>query len=301
MSYDVQMFVQCNHIVRVKGLPNPSISPTLSIVSDENSLLEVGTYYISYSWHNNEGETLFSPYSKIFVSPKESIGIVAPLINNNDIFSFNYYVGFYPDDLTGDVPDDMLEERLKLEETIKSNSFLQGGSDDGTYEFSGPIVVGRGRPVGNSTVFRNFSEKDASCPRCYGRGFYFDISFDPAGEVIKADNSTKLLQEMLKVIIEDKAGNVFHPNWGCDVSNRIGTKKRGVADKFKVEMSIRNAIEHLKRVQESNQASKRNMNPEEMIVAISSIVVEEDGPTGYNVYVEVLSGAGEVIAYNVNM
>lgn len=299
MSYDVQMFVACSHIVKVKGLPRPSIVPKLVLKDSENSLLLPGTYYVGYSWANSDGETALSEIAKIYLNGLQSIDITASQFDSNDgeEIKCNFYVGYTIENLIGELS----ETQQETEDIVLKNMTRQASIVNLNYEFKGPIALDKLRPISNSTIFRSYAGKESSCTKCYGKNFYFDISFGPSGEAVTADSSMKLLQELIKIILEDKEGNAFHPNWGCDVSKRIGTKKRGPADKFKVEMSVRSAIDYLRSVQENNQLLKRNMRPEEMIVGISSIKVEEDSATGYNVYVEVLSKAGEIIAYNVNV
>ncbi|MNY21802.1 hypothetical protein D3C86_1553720 [compost metagenome] len=257
-----------------------------------------GTYYVGYSWTNSDGETALSEVTKIYLSGLQSIDITASQFDSDtdEVIKCNFYVGYTSENLIGELNEDQQE----IEDSIFKNMTRQAVTNL-TFEFRGPIALDKLRPIGNSTIFRSYVGKEGSCTKCYGKNFYFDISFDASGQAVTADNSMKLLQELIKIILEDKEGNAFHPNWGCDIAKRIGTKKRGPADKFKVEMSVRSAIDYLKSVQENNQLLKRNMRPEEMIVGISSITVEEDSSTGYNVYVEVLSKAGEIIAYNVNV
>jgi phage baseplate assembly protein W len=138
------------------------------------------------------------------------------------------------------------------------------------------------------------------CPRCYGAGFYLDIFFDQSGNTIIADNTAKLTQELLKIIVENKGDNPFHPDWGCDVQSRVGGKKNP-ADKFKIELSVKNALEYLQKLQQSHQQVNRNMRPEELIAEIVSVQVVDDGPTGYIVQISVLSQAGQQIAQSVKI
>ena len=56
-----------------------------------------------------------------------------------------------------------------------------------------------------------------SCPRCYGRDFYFDIHFDDMGQAVLAGGTLKLQQELMKISIEEKGSNPFHALWGSDV------------------------------------------------------------------------------------
>jgi hypothetical protein len=296
------MFVACDHIIRVPGLPNPTTAPELIATSNQDSLLATGTYYVAYSLANENGETMVSDFSKIYLNEAQSLDIKFELYSSlNPVENISIYSGIYIGYTEENMLGQLTEAQLVIEDAVIKGMTRQGISNDGEYSFSGPIVPGKMKSGNNLTLFKTYVDIPTACPRCYGKGFYFDIFFDVTGQAVTAESSIKLLQELLKIVIEDRDGNVFHPEWGSDINKRIGSKKRGIADKFKIEISVRNAIEYLRGVQEGNQRVKKNMRPEEMIADIQSIVVTEDGPTGYNVYVEVLSKAGEVIAYNVNL
>lgn len=131
-------------------------------------------------------------------------------------------------------------------------------------------------------------------------GFYFDVYFDDNGQVVTTSESSKLTQELLKIILEDKGSNLFHKNWGCDVRQRIGTKKTP-ANALKVELSVRNAVQFLQNLQESSQATLKNMLPSEIIATINSVTVTDDGPDGYRVTVSVTSQAGDIITHTVQI
>lgn len=305
MSCDVQMFVLCNHIISMPKLEDPQELLTVRIRTHEFSTLSEGTYYVAYSWANRYGETNLSEPVKVYIKQGEALSIDVP--NYYDAYApvtKNIYLAYTNENLT---LNNLSDVQLKLEEETKKNFIKQLNteyfSDIVLFEY---VIDGDKHPNRNTTSVVSFVDNPGACPRCYGKGYYFDIFFDSDGKAVLASRSKKLFQECLKILIEDKLSNKFHPDWGCDIEKRIGTKNRKDIDKFKVELSVRDAIEHLRSLQLNNQFLYKNMYDDEIVesissITVSSITVESDGPTGFNVHVEVVSKAGDVITYNVRL
>lgn len=132
------------------------------------------------------------------------------------------------------------------------------------------------------------------CPRCYGKGYYFDIYFEGRKPVL-AEGSIKLQQELLKILIQEKGENVFHPEWGNDINERIiGTKNLNIT-RTKIEFLLKQTIEYLKAIQLSENYIWDNMNENEIIDQISSIEVIPLDKTGYYVKIQLSNSAGEII------
>lgn len=131
------------------------------------------------------------------------------------------------------------------------------------------------------------------CPKCYGKGYYFDINFDTSGKSVLAEGSIKLQQEMLKVIIDKKHQNPFHPNWGSEFDYIVGSKNINIT-KNKMEYIVRSALEHLRAVQLTNNKNFKNMSDEEILKDIEYIEIENLGPTGYNISVMVSNTVDEI-------
>lgn len=139
------------------------------------------------------------------------------------------------------------------------------------------------------------------CPRCYGKNYYFDIYFDKEGQAILSEGTLKLQQELLKVTIEEKGTNLFFEQWGNEVRERMIGSKNLPNSKTKIEMLIRDCLDHLKGVQIGNQNLYQNMDNEEIIARIDSVDVIQTSQIGYEVQIVVTSQAGENIAFDISL
>lgn len=138
------------------------------------------------------------------------------------------------------------------------------------------------------------------CPKCYGKGFYFDINFE-SGKPVLSEGSDKLMQEILKILIEDKGDNIFHPEWGNEVNTRlIGTKNIEVK-RTKLEVMLRNTLDYLRTVQQAEDEEWENMTNEELLGEIELIKVTPVGPTGYNIKIQVVNTAGKTVSQTFNI
>lgn len=136
------------------------------------------------------------------------------------------------------------------------------------------------------------------CPKCYGKSYYLDVHFDINGEAVLTSGSIKLQQEMLKVILDQKYMNAFHPKWGSELNSIIGSKNINM-NKAKLEMIIRMALEHLQNVQIGTDEKFHNLGSEEILQVIEYIEITPLGPTGYDVDVTISNIAGEVLHQSI--
>ena len=136
------------------------------------------------------------------------------------------------------------------------------------------------------------------CPKCLGKGYYFDICFDDAGQAILTENDLKLQQEMLKVIIDRKYKNIFHEEWGSRVDELIGSKNNEIT-KNKLKVIVRQAEEYLQKIQSIEYNEHKNLNNKEILDDIISVNIKELGPTGYLVSVLVKNVAEDIFEQEV--
>ncbi|MNM81095.1 hypothetical protein D3C81_930830 [compost metagenome] len=139
--------------------------------------------------------------------------------------------------------------------------------------------------------------EESRCPRCYGKGYYFDIHFDEDGQTIISEKTLKLQQELLKITIEEKGENIFHPQWGDETRRRLIGSKNNPKAQNQIQVLVKDCIQYLQNVQIGNQTLFQNMTDEEIIATIDSINVIKSSQVGYEVQVTVTSQAGETINY----
>jgi len=118
--------------------------------------------------------------------------------------------------------------------------------------------------------------KLANCPRCLGNGYYYDVKLMPDGQFEIIIKASKLQQELEKIILSER--NPFHPKYGASLISRVGSVSmediKGI-----VKRDLVDAIMRLKFLQDSQYAFSA-LSPDERVSRIESISVEENGTTG---------------------
>lgn len=138
------------------------------------------------------------------------------------------------------------------------------------------------------------------CPRCYGQGYYFDISFE-GGQAVLSEGSIKLQQEILKILIEEKGSNLFHKDWGNEINRLVGTKNTAIK-KSKIEVLLKQTLDHLKAVQQGEDIAWDNMTNEEKLGDILSIDIQETNRNdGYIIKVKVSNDLGDETVHTFNI
>ena len=137
------------------------------------------------------------------------------------------------------------------------------------------------------------------CPRCYGKGYYLDVSFDASGDAVTTSGSIKLQQEMLKVLLDKKGSDVFDKNFGSDIYLYLGHKKLLIT-KSKLEMAVRRAIEYLKKVQENEADTNATISSEEIFDSIKYIEITAISITGWKLNVYCSNMVSEVYSQSID-
>ena len=140
---------------------------------------------------------------------------------------------------------------------------------------------------------------DAYCPRCYGKGYYLDVSFDESGQAVTTYGSIKLQQEMLKVLLDKKGSDVFDKNFGSEIYLYVGHKKLLIT-KSKLEMAVRRAIEYLKKVQENEADTNTSIDYEEIFGDIKYVEITAISVTGWKLNVYCSNMVSEVYSQSID-
>ena len=126
-----------------------------------------------------------------------------------------------------------------------------------------------------------------SCPRCLGTGIYYDIQFDPLGQITPVTDEYKLAQDLEKIMLTES--NIFHPDYATNLKKYIGEASgRKIAQI--VRKDIIDGVTRLMNSQKGVTSSTR-----EQISSIISIEVDADvDPTKLIYKVQVLTSSGEI-------
>ena len=108
-----------------------------------------------------------------------------------------------------------------------------------------------------------------SCPRCLGTGYYYDVKFNEAGQLVQVDLSEKLGQQLEKYVLTEE--NKFHPEVAINVKQWLGN-----APISEIKSVIKfDLIKSLITLQETQQGVQ-NLAGEVQIGRVDSVEVFED-------------------------
>lgn len=114
-----------------------------------------------------------------------------------------------------------------------------------------------------------------TCPRCLGKGFYYDIKFSPLGDVLTVSEVEKLLQELVKITITSKGDNPFYADYGSYVVNSLGALQTEGFRETKLKQSIMDAVLRLRYLQRDGIERGYKFSLKELIDKIESIEIYE--------------------------
>jgi hypothetical protein len=130
------------------------------------------------------------------------------------------------------------------------------------------------------------------CPKCFGKGYYYDISFDSTGNPILATGTIKLQQEVLKIINDVRGNNLFFERWGSTIHDIIGSKMTNMP-MAKCEMAVRMCLDYLKTLQQMEHEMYDNMTSDEILLDVESINSTQFS-RGYDIAVTIKNQSNEI-------
>lgn len=122
-----------------------------------------------------------------------------------------------------------------------------------------------------------------------------DLARSSSNDLEKVENSDKLLQDLLKIIVTPLNGNPFFPFYGCPLTRSlVGVAYESNFISGIAQNQLRNSLETLQAIQRE-QLSKTNqvVTPHEHIAAIENILVERNAsdPRFFRIGLSVISKA----------
>lgn len=132
-----------------------------------------------------------------------------------------------------------------------------------------------------------------SCPRCLGRGIYYDLNFNAKGLVDTVEKGNKLNQEIEKILITRLGSNKFHLEYGSLLTNASTLGVDTVFRETVLKQSISGALRQLRSYQQSEVSKGKFFPPEELISTIRKIEARTNpaDPRRIDIVVEVLTEA----------
>ena len=119
-----------------------------------------------------------------------------------------------------------------------------------------------------------------------------DISIGVDGDLRKIRNTSKVAQDVLKVLHTPIGSNPLTPNIGSEVTTlNIGVNVNEQFAESRVEASILKSLEAVQAIQKA-QARQQEVTPEETILNLSEVTAARDSkdPRQYNITITVITG-----------
>ena len=135
------------------------------------------------------------------------------------------------------------------------------------------------------------------CPKCGGKGYYYDITYDLQGHANLITGTMKLQQEMLKIINDVKGNNPFYLRWGCELHGLIGTKQDKLTGS-KLQLMVRMSLEYLRHLQLAQQEEYKNMSNDEILLGVESMDVK-NYLVGYDIDVTIKNTSNEILNQSI--
>lgn len=151
---------------------------------------------------------------------------------------------------------------------------------------------------GNPTFKVTYAAMPERCPRCGGTYVENDWRFSTLGDAVEIRNEDLLYQACLKAILTVKGSNPYHPNYGSNITTRIGRKAAGAAALI-IQEDVQQALLGVQNLQKK-QKLYQSLTNEELLYRIDSVSVRPavDDPTVFFVDVTVRNASNKPVAIN---
>lgn len=113
-----------------------------------------------------------------------------------------------------------------------------------------------------------------------------------SGQLETVENTDKLIQDILKMLLTPVGTNIFFPWYGSLLSSAvIGSPMEDEFIETAATLQITNALQTLQALQRDQMASFQKVTPSELLAAIKQVSVERSqiDPTYYSISVRVLT------------
>ena len=157
-------------------------------------------------------------------------------------------------------------------------------------------------PLNKATANGTSADQSAAASTISGTGntnyiwesYENDLQLDQLNNIIMLDGTTKLAQEMMKILLTPLGSAAYDPNYGTSLSTSIGNKLDSSAY-AEIQTEVINALIHL------NELNLDNPNSDEVIETIDVVraVASLTDPRQINIQVSVTTESGKSVAITV--
>lgn len=145
---------------------------------------------------------------------------------------------------------------------------------------------------GDPVLKVTYSAEPSMCPRCAGGLIENDYRYDLEGDTVLVQDENLLYQASIKILLTRLRSNPYHPSYGSQIMDRIGSKAiSGVASQ--IVNDVQNALSNMQQ-QQNEQSKYQAVSLKERLYNISTVRVTPDPAdvTAFNVDVTVSNGTG---------
>jgi len=166
-------------------------------------------------------------------------------------------------------------------------------SDEGRYPvFREPLRA-------NPDIKVSYVSVPTRCRRCVGTYVENDWQYSLQGDVLMINNEDLLVQAALKILLTRLRSNVYHPEYGTTIMDRIGSKAIGPVA-AQISQEVRAAL-NLLSASQSKQLKWQAVSAKERLYAVRSVNVTQDAndPTVFNVDVVASNASNDPISVSI--
>ena len=130
-----------------------------------------------------------------------------------------------------------------------------------------------------------------------------DLVIDTNSDVKTVQDSEKLIQDVLKMLMTEQGSNIWWPWYGSTLAgSMIGSPFESQFISSVAENQIRSSLETLQNLQ-SDQASRQTVTPAELLAAIKSVNVQRNqiNPTFFSISLSILTKNLTVVNTSFNV
>jgi hypothetical protein len=123
------------------------------------------------------------------------------------------------------------------------------------------------------------------------------------GDIKKAEDKDKLIQDILKLITTASGSNQFHPWYGSPISRSLVGSSLDIDFLTTIASSqLRNSLETLKQLQEA-QSQTQLTSAEELLAAVKDVIItrNQTDPRFFQVIIKVLTRSFTPVTTGFNM
>lgn len=133
-----------------------------------------------------------------------------------------------------------------------------------------------------------------------------DIAIGSNGDLEKVENTDKLIQDVLKILMTALGSNPFHSWYGSLISSTL--VGNAFEDEFLIRIAdnqIHSALETIQNLQRAQMASSQKVTPSELLAAVRNVSVVRNpvDPRFFQIFLKILTKGltTENVSFNVGL